>query len=190
MESTSARRILTEKGSGGGRVGVRRNGRRPITTMDATTYSITGGADALYRKTETELHGRYGHRGLLHPGKRWGSGCTWVDYTRGRTPGLLVPTIWYLTSKRFRGGSTPNCDFKGCRKFGPRGLAPERPILYRNNGKTAPSRTSRTIRYRPSDTRFGLDAVAADLDSDAGKRFISRAIRLRAMFHNRGDGNF
>src|SRR6267154_2478964 len=131
--------------------------------------------------------------GLLHPGKRWGSGCTWVDYNRDGHLDLLVSNYLVFDFEKVpAAGSTPNCDFKGVPvNCGPRGLAPERPILYRNNGNGTFTDVTEQSGIGRATPRFGLDAVAADLDSDGWQEiYIACDSTPSLMFHHRGEGTF
>src|SRR5207302_1721373 len=89
-------------------------------------------------------------------------------------------------------GKNPNCSFKGVPvNCGPRGLIPECPMLYHNNGDgtftdvTAPSGIGAV---KPG---FGLTAVAADLDGDGWQDiYVACDSTPSLLFHNRGDGTF
>src|ERR1039457_1431286 len=95
------------------------------------------GQNALYRNngdgTFTDVTRE---AGLLHEGRRWGTGCTWVDYNRD---GLLDLFVAHYVVFDFQSvpatGQNPNCNFRGVPVYcGPHSLQPERCLLYRNNG--------------------------------------------------------
>ena len=131
--------------------------------------------------------------GLLHSGKRWGTGCTWVDYDRDGRLDLFVSNYLVFDFDTIPpAGKDPRCDYKGVPvNCGPRGLVPERPMLYHNNADgtftdvTAPSGVGSV------PAGFGLSAVAADLDGDGWQEiYVACDSTPSLLFHNRGDGTF
>ena len=131
--------------------------------------------------------------GLSHPGKRWGSGCTWVDYDRDGRLDLFVSNYLVFDFDKIPAtGKDPNCNFKGVPvNCGPRGLVPERPMLYHNDGDgTFTDVTSRTG-VGAAKPGFGLTAVAADLDGDGWQDiYVACDSTPSLVFRNRGDGTF
>lgn len=131
--------------------------------------------------------------GLLHTSKRWGTGCTWVDYDRDGHLDLFVSNyLLFDFDKIPPTGKNPDCNFKGVPvNCGPRGLVPERPLLYHNNGDgTFTDVTTRTGIDAAAPT-YGLTAVAADLDGDGWQEiYVACDSTPSLLFRNRGDGTF
>jgi len=131
--------------------------------------------------------------GLVHPDNRWGTGCTWVDYDRdGRLDLFVSNYLVFDFDKIPPTGKDPRCNFKGVPvNCGPRGLIPERPMLYHNNGDgTFSDVTARSGVGDPSP-RFGLTAVAADFDGDGWQEiYVACDSTPSLLFKNRGDGTF
>ena len=131
--------------------------------------------------------------GLAHPGKRWGSGCTWVDYDRDGRLDLFVSNYLVFDFEKIpAAGATQNCNFKGVPvNCGPRGLTPERPLLYHNNGDGTFTDVTERSGIGRATARFGLDAVAADLDGDGWQDiYVACDSTPSLVFRNRGDGTF
>jgi hypothetical protein len=131
--------------------------------------------------------------GLLHPGKRWGTGCTWVDYDRdGRLDLFVSNYLVFDFGKIPITGKDPNCNFKGVPvNCGPRGLTPERPILYHNNGDGTFTDVTEKSGIAKAAPGFGLTTVAADLDGDGWQElYVACDSTASLLFHNRGDGTF
>ena len=131
--------------------------------------------------------------GLLHPGKRWGSGCTWVDYDRdGRLDLFVSNYLVFEFDKIPPTGKDPNCNFKGVPvNCGPRGLVPERPMLYHNNGDGTFTDVTARSGIGSVSPGFGLTAVAADLDGDGWQDiYVACDSSPSLLFHNRGDSTF
>ena len=131
--------------------------------------------------------------GLLHPGKRWGTGCTWVDYDRdGRLDLFVSNYLVFDFDKISPTGKDPNCNFKGVPvNCGPRGLTPERPMLYHNNGDGTFTDVTARSGIGAVPPTFGLTAVAADLDGDGWQEiYLACDSTPSLLFHNRGDNTF
>jgi enediyne biosynthesis protein E4 len=131
--------------------------------------------------------------GLLHPGKRWGTGCTWVDYDRDGHLDLFVANYLVFDFDKVPSlGRDPACNFKGVPvNCGPRGLVGERPMLYRNNRDGTFTDVTAHSGVAAVPPVYGLTAVAADLDGDGWQEiYVACDSTPSLLFHNRGDGNF
>jgi len=131
--------------------------------------------------------------GLLHAGKRWGTGCTWVDYDRDGHLDLFVANYLVFDFEKIPPtGKDPRCDYKGVPvNCGPRGLVPERPMLYHNNGDGTFTDVTAHSGVGSVPPGFGLTAVAADLDGDGWQEiYVACDSTPSLLFHNRGDGTF
>ena len=131
--------------------------------------------------------------GLSHAGNRWGTGCTWVDYDRDGHLDLFVSNYLVFDFDKIPpAGKNSDCDYKGVPvNCGPRGLTPERPILYHNNGNgtfTDVTQPSGVGNVKPV---YGLTAVAADLDGDGWQEiYVACDSTPSLVFRNRGNGTF
>jgi hypothetical protein len=131
--------------------------------------------------------------GLVHPGNRWGTGCTWVDYDRdGRLDLFISNYLVFDFDKIPPAGKDPSCNFKGVPvNCGPRGLVPERPMLYRNDGHGTFTDVTERSGVGAVTPGFALTAVAADLDGDGWQEiYVACDSTSSLLFHNRGDGTF
>jgi hypothetical protein len=131
--------------------------------------------------------------GLLHPGKRWGTGCAWVDYDRdGRLDLFVSNYLVFDFDKIPPAGKNPNCDYKGVPvNCGPRGLVPERPILYHNNGDGTFADVTAHSGVATVPAVYGLTATAADLDGDGWQEiYMACDSTPSLLFHHREDGTF
>lgn len=131
--------------------------------------------------------------GLLHPGNRWGTGCTWVDYDRDGHLDLFVSNYLVFDFDKIPpAGKDPNCDYKGVPvNCGPRGLVPERPMLYHNNGDGTFTDVTERSGVGAVAPAYGLTAVAADLDGDGWQEiYVACDSTPSQLFHHRSDGTF
>src|SRR5215472_10838103 len=131
--------------------------------------------------------------GLIHPGVRFGSGCTWVDYDRDGRLDLFV--AHYMVFDRDAlpiRGKDPTCVYRGvpvyCR---PDGLPQERFRLYHNNGDgtfTDVSEKSGILAVKPG---YPLTAAAADFDGDGWPDiYVACDTSPSLLFRNNHDGTF
>jgi hypothetical protein len=152
------------------------------------------GQNALYRNngdgTFTDVTKQ---AGLLHPARRWGSGCTFVETTRNGLLDLFVASyLDFDPATAPKPGDNANCSWKGIPvNCGPRGLPPGRCYLYRNNGDgtfTDVSERSGIAKAAPS---YCMTAVAADFHG-AGRAdiYVACDSKPSLFFRNNGDGTF
>jgi hypothetical protein len=116
-----------------------------------------------------------------------------VDYDRdGRLDLFVSNYLVFDFDKIPPTGKDPRCNFKGVPvNCGPRGLVPERPMLYHNNGDGTFSDVSARSGVGAVAPGFGLTAVAADLDGDGWQEiYVACDSTPSLLFHNRGDGTF
>ena len=131
--------------------------------------------------------------GLIHPDNRWGTGCTWVDYDRDGHLDLFVSNYLVFDFDKIPpAGKDPNCNYKGVPvNCGPRGLVPERPMLYHNNGYGTFTDVTARSGVGAVKPVYGLTSVAADLDGDGWQEiYVACDSTPSLLFHNRGDGTF
>ena len=130
--------------------------------------------------------------GLARP-ERWGSGCTWIDYDRDGNLDLFVSNYLVFDPKRIpRTGQDPNCNWKGVPvNCGPRGLPPETPLLFHNNGDGTFTDVTERSGIGKVKRGFGLTAVAADYNDDGWPDiFVACDSTFSLLFRNKKDGTF
>src|SRR5438034_373571 len=106
--------------------------------------------------------------GLLRKDKRWGSGCTFVDYDRDGHLDLFVSNyLDFDFQSTPRPGQNSNCNWKGVPvNCGPRGLPPQVPTLYHNDGHGTFTDVSDASGVSKAKGSYGMTAAAADFDND------------------------
>ena len=131
--------------------------------------------------------------GLLHPGNRWGSGCTFVDYDRDGRLDLFVSNYLEFDTKTIpKPGENPNCNWKGIPvNCGPRGLPPSVPALYHNNGDGTFTDVSEKSGVSKAKGSYGMTAVAADFNHDGWPEiYVACDSTPSFFFKNNRDGTF
>ena len=151
------------------------------------------GQNALYRNngdgTFTDVTEK---AGLARP-RRWGSGCTWIDYDRDGNLDLFVANyVGFDLQAVPPTGQDPNCNWKGIpTNCGPRGLPPESNLLFHNNGDGTFTDVSERSGIAKPGRGYSLTAVAADFDNDGWPDIYVAADSTPALlFRNRHDGTF
>ena len=131
--------------------------------------------------------------GLLHPDRRWGSGCTFVDTNRNRHLDLFVGTyVDFDPEKVPRPGENSNCNWKGVPvNCGPRGLPTGRCYLYRNNGDGTFTDISERSGIAKASGSYCMTAVAADFRETGWQDiYVACDSTPSLLFRNNKDGTF
>jgi len=106
--------------------------------------------------------------GLLHEGKRWGAGCTFVDYDRDGKLDIFVANYLEFDPARIpKPGESSFCNWKGIPvNCGPKGLTPGSLSLYHNNGDGTFTDVSEKSGVAKCKGSYCMTTVAADFDND------------------------
>ncbi len=132
--------------------------------------------------------------GLLDATRRFGTGCSFVDYNRDGHLDLFVANYveFDLQHPPEPIPENPTCTYEGMLVYcGPRGLPPGRHSLYRNNGNgtfTDVSEASGISKHRGS---YGMTAVTSDFDGDGWPDiFLACDSTPSLLLMNNRDGTF
>ena len=131
--------------------------------------------------------------GLIHPGTRYGTGCTWIDYDRdGRLDLFVSHYAAFDRDKVPPRGKDPACAYRGVPVFcGPAGLPQESCRLYHNNGDGTFTDVSGPSGISAVKPGYALTAVAADFDGDGWPDiYVACDTTPSLLFRNNHDGTF
>jgi hypothetical protein len=131
--------------------------------------------------------------GLLHPGTRWGSGCTFLDYNRDGNLDLFVANYLEFDFKSVpRPGANSSCNWQGVPVMcGPRGLPSSTPALYRNNGDGTFTDVSVESRVAEAKGSYMMTAAAADFNNDGWPDvYVACDSTPSFLLRNNRDGTF
>jgi hypothetical protein len=134
-----------------------------------------------------------GKAGLQQPVKRWGSGCTFVDYDRDGKLDLLVASyLEFDVANTPKPGENTNCNWKGIPvNCGPRGLPPGSLSLFHNNGNGTFSDVSDRSGVRKIKSGYAMTTVAADFDNDGWPDiYVACDSTPSHLLRNNHDGTF
>jgi len=131
--------------------------------------------------------------GLAQRRRRWGAGCTFVDYDRDGLLDLFVADyVDFDPEATPHPGQSSSCVWKGepvvC---GPMGLPPGRHRLFHNNGDGTFSDVSAASGIAAAKGTYGMTAVAADFDNDGWPDiYVACDSTTSLLFRNNHDGTF
>jgi hypothetical protein len=125
--------------------------------------------------------------------KRWGSGCTFLDYNRDGHLDLFVANyLDFDLAKAPKPGQTANCRWMEMPvTCGPRGFPHGHHSLYRNNGDGTFTDVSVTSGIAAAKNSYGLTAISADFDDDGWPDiYLACDSTPSLLFLNNHDGTF
>lgn len=132
--------------------------------------------------------------GLAYSGpKKWGAGCTFIDYNRDGRLDLFVTHYLNLDlSKLPKPGEGGNCMWKGVPvNCGPRGLPTALPALYRNNGDGTFTDVSKESGMLKLGGSYEMTAVCADFNNDGWPDiYVACDSTPSFLLRNNHDGTF
>jgi hypothetical protein len=131
--------------------------------------------------------------GLRDPRKRWGSGCTFLDYNRDGLLDLCVANYLDFDLKSVpRPGKDSNCNWKGIPVHcGPRGLPAGSLSLYRNNGDGTFTDVTISSGFGKATGSYPMTITAADFDNDGWPDiYVACDSTPSFFFRNNHDGTF
>ena len=151
------------------------------------------GKDVLYHNngngTFTDVSEKAGVAGN---GKRWNTGCAFVDYDRDGRLDLFVANYIDLDLKTAPVPESGPCLYKGVMvACGPPGLNGGKNILYRNNGDGTFSDVSEKSGILKANGTYGLGVLTADLDNDGWPDiYVANDSTASALYQNKKNGAF
>jgi hypothetical protein len=151
------------------------------------------GQNVLYHNRQGRFEDVTAAAGLATSGVRWGSGCSFVDYDRDGKLDLFVANYLTLDVQTApEPGQAANCLWKGIPvNCGPKGLATDTNLLYRNEGNGRFRDVSEASGIARVKNHYPMTAIAADLDSDGWVDIYVACDSTAAIFyHNNHDGTF
>lgn len=131
--------------------------------------------------------------GLLDTKRRWGAGCTFVDYDRDGNLDLFVSNyVDFDIDKVPKPGQDSFCNWKGIPvNCGPRGLPHGYHSLYRNNGDGTFRDVSVAAGISKAQESYGMTAVGADFDNDGWPDiYVACDSTPSLYFRNNRNGTF
>ena len=131
--------------------------------------------------------------GLLRKESHWGGGAAFIDIDRDGDLDLFVANYLIFDKEKVpRPGQSTNCNWKGVPvNCGPRGLPPDRHVLYRNEGNGKFVDISVTSGIAKAGGSYAMTVVPADLDNDGWTDiYVACDSTPSFFFRNNHDGTF
>jgi hypothetical protein len=130
--------------------------------------------------------------GVAGSGKRWNTGCAFVDYDRDGHLDLFVANYIDLDLATAPVPESGPCLYKGVMvACGPPGLNGGRNILYHNNGDGTFSDVSESAGLFQATGTYGLGVLTADFDNDGWPDiYVANDSTASALYQNKHNGKF
>jgi hypothetical protein len=130
--------------------------------------------------------------GVAGNGKRWNSGCAFVDYDRDGRLDLFVANYIDLDLATAPVPESGPCNYKGMLvACGPPGLNGGKNILYHNNGDGTFTDVSLAAGILNANGTYGLGVLTADFDNDGWPDiYVANDSTASALYKNLTNGKF
>jgi hypothetical protein len=130
--------------------------------------------------------------GVAGNGKRWNSGCAFVDYDRDGRLDLFVANYIDLDLATAPVPESGPCNYKGVLvACGPPGLNGGKNILYHNNGDGTFNDVSQAAGILNANGTYGLGVLTADFDNDGWPDiYVANDSTASALYKNLTNGKF
>ena len=130
--------------------------------------------------------------GVATNGKRWNTGCAFVDYDRDGHLDLFVANYIDMDLKTAPVPESGPCEYKGVLvACGPPGLIGGKNILFHNNGDGTFSDVSERAGIFQANGTYGLGVLTADFNNDGWPDiYVADDSTASALYENRKNGTF
>jgi hypothetical protein len=130
--------------------------------------------------------------GVAGSGKRWNTGCAFVDYDRDGRLDLFLANYIDLDLATAPVPESGPCLYKGIMvACGPPGLNGGKNILYHNNGDGTFSDVSENAGLFQANGTYGLGVLTADFDNDGWPDiYVANDSTPSALYQNKHNGKF
>jgi enediyne biosynthesis protein E4 len=130
--------------------------------------------------------------GVSTNGKRWNTGCAFVDYDRDGHLDLFVANYIDMDLATAPVPESGPCVYKGVLvACGPPGLNGGKNILFHNNGDGTFSDVSERAGIFQANGTYGLGVLTADFNNDGWPDiYVANDSTASALYQNRKDGTF
>jgi enediyne biosynthesis protein E4 len=130
--------------------------------------------------------------GVAGSGKRWNTGCAFVDYDRDGKLDLFVANYIDLDLATAPVPESGPCLYKSVMvACGPPGLKGGRNILYHNSGNGTFTDVSAASGILEANGTFGLGVLTADFDNDGWPDiYVANDSTASALYQNKKNGKF
>ena len=130
--------------------------------------------------------------GVSGNGKRWNTGCAFVDYDRDGHLDLFVANYIDLDLATAPVPESGPCLYKGVMvACGPPGLSGGKNILYRNNGNGTFTDVTEQAGILGANGTYGLGVLTADFDNDGWPDiYVANDSTASALYQNKRNGKF
>jgi hypothetical protein len=125
-------------------------------------------------------------------GKRWNTGCAFLDYDRDGHLDLFVANYIDLNLATAPVPESGPCLYKGVMvACGPPGLNGGKNILYRNNGNGTFTDVTEQAGILDANGTYGLGVLTADFDNDGWPDiYVANDSTASALYQNKKNGKF
>jgi len=151
------------------------------------------GKNRLYHNNGNGTFTEVGEKaGVATNGKRWNSGCAFVDYDRDGKLDLFVANYIDMDLTTAPVPESGPCLYKGVMvACGPPGLVGGKNVLFHNNGDGSFTDVSESSGILAANGSYSLGVLTADFDNDGWHHnYVANDSTASALYQNKHNGKF